>query len=130
MKSARVIGLAAATVGALVSCSSDTDPDATTATSETTGAVEDMDRAAVMDRYHADLNAFVAMFRARYPDLAVDRNDASIEHIAIEPCIDLANGVDEQTVLATIAEQAENRGTAPTPEQTQQIYTLVVPVCP
>ncbi|WP_016881832.1 MULTISPECIES: hypothetical protein [Rhodococcus] len=57
MKSAGVIGVAAATVGAVVSCSSDTHPDATTATSETTGAVEEMDRAAVMDRYHADLNA-------------------------------------------------------------------------
>lgn len=130
MRSARVIALAAATVGALVSCGSDTDPDATTATAETTGAVEERDRAAVMARYHADLNAFVAVFRARYPELAGNRNDASIKHIAIEPCIDLDNGVDEQTVIATIAELAENRGTAPTPEQTQQIYTLVVPVCP
>ncbi|MFD7011500.1 hypothetical protein [Rhodococcus jostii] len=70
------------------------------------------------------------MLRGRYPDLAIHRNDALIKHIAIEPCIDLANGVDEQTVIAAIGELAENRGTAPTTEQTQQIYTLVGPVCP
>lgn len=127
-----MVGLAAATVCALVACGSDTDTDteATTATSQAPGAVEDVDRAAEMARYHADLNAFVAVFRARYPELARNRNDASIEHIAIEPCIDLANGVDEQAVTAIIAELAENQGTIPTTEQTQQIYTLVVPVCP
>lgn len=131
MMPARALGLGAATICALVSCGSDTDTtDATTATSETTDAQDQMDRAAEIARYHTELNAFVAAFRAGYPKLAQNRNDASIEHIAIEPCIDLANGVDEQTVTATIAALAENQGTIPTPEQTQQIYTLVVPVCP
>ncbi|CAG7634603.1 hypothetical protein E143388_07621 [Rhodococcus opacus] len=123
-----MLGLAAATICVLVSCGSDTD--ATTVTAETTDTQDEMDRAAEMALYHAELDAFVAAFRAGYPELARNRNDASIAHIAIEPCIDLANGADEQTVTATIPALAEYRGTIPTPEQMQQIYTLVVPVCP
>jgi len=130
MRSARAIGAAAVTICALVSCGPDTDTDATTATPGTAGIQDQTDRAAEMARYNAALDAFVAAFRTRYPELAQNRNDASIQHIAIEPCIDLATGVDEQTVTETITTLAEYEGTFPTPEQTQQIYALVVPVCP
>ncbi|MEU2006910.1 hypothetical protein ACH47B_37550 [Rhodococcus sp. NPDC019627] len=133
MRSARACGVAAA-LWVLIACGSGTDTesgDITTASAaETIGAQDKRDRAAEMARYNADLAAFVAAFRTRYPQLASNRNDDSIAHIAIEPCIDLGNGADEQAVTATIAAQAENRGTVPTPEQVQQIYRLVEPICP
>ncbi|QHE72733.1 hypothetical protein [Rhodococcus sp. WAY2] len=132
MRFARACGVAAA-LWVLVACGSGTDTefrDTTTASPETAGTQDERDRAAEMARYNADLAAFVAAFRTRYPELASNRNDDSIAHIAIEPCIDLANGADEPTVTATITAQAENRGTLPTPEQTQQIYRLVAPICP
>ncbi|AWK74930.1 hypothetical protein CBI38_28580 [Rhodococcus oxybenzonivorans] len=132
MRSARACGVAAA-LWVLVACGSGTDTkfgDTTTAPPEAAGAQDERDRAAEIARYNADLAAFVAAFRTRYPELASNRNDDSIAHIAIEPCIDLANGADEQTVTATITTQAENRGTLPTPEQAQQIYRLVEPICP
>ncbi|MFV9455345.1 hypothetical protein ACNJ7E_18115 [Rhodococcus sp. NM-2] len=132
MRCARACGVTAA-LWVLVACGSGTGTesgDTSAAPAETAGAQDGRDRAAEMARYNADLAAFVAAFRSRYPELASNRNDESIAHIAIEPCIDLANGADEQTVTTTIADQAENRGTLPTPEQAQQIYRLVEPICP
>lgn len=115
----------------LAACGTDTGSgDITSAPTEVTGAGVEGDRAAEMARYHADLAAFVAEFRTRYPELAQGRNDESIEHVVIEPCIDLANGVDQQAVTTTIADQADNRGTRATPEQIQQIYRLIEPLCP
>jgi hypothetical protein len=78
----------------------------------------------------AKLAAFVASFRTGYAELAEDRNDESIEHIVIESCIDIANGVDEHTVTTIITALAENHSTTPTAEQAGQIYRLVVRACP
>lgn len=42
------------------------------------------------------LGAFVAAFRARYPELAREREDSSIETIAVRSCEDIAHALDEQ----------------------------------
>ncbi|KAF0957365.1 hypothetical protein [Rhodococcus sp. T7] len=78
----------------------------------------------------AKLAAFVVSFRTGYADLSRDRDDEDIEQIAITSCTDIAQGADEQAVKSTIGSLAENNGTRPTPEQTQQIYVLVRPACP
>lgn len=78
----------------------------------------------------AKLVVFVTAFRARYAHLAEGRNDESIEHIAIESCIDIARGADEQAVTEQIVSLAENGSTRPSREQADRIYDLVRLTCP
>lgn len=125
MRTMGAVAITAAVLCGLIACGSDDSADSHTQLSAATSA-ESGDRG--FD--DATLAAFVASFRTGYPNLAEGRNDPSIEHIAIEPCIDLANGADKQTVTATITTWAENDGTVPTADQAEQIYLLVVPTCP
>lgn len=77
----------------------------------------------------AHVAAFVATFRARYPELAVDRNDAEIAGIATQSCDDLGNHVDPDAVSSRIVDRAEHEGRMPTGEQSREIYGLVETVC-
>lgn len=77
----------------------------------------------------AQVAAFVATFRARYPEFAVDRNDAEIAGIATESCDDLGNHVDPDAVSSRIVDRAEYEGRMPTAEQAREIYGLVDTVC-
>lgn len=141
--------IAAGTVLALAACgndddsgnSSETRPEATMhletdheTTHEThrNGAtqttVTSTDQLGTFDQ--AKLTAFVAAFRTGYSDLSEDRDDASIENIAITSCNDLANGVDQQTVTDNLRSLAANHGTVPTQEQADMIYQMVTPACP
>jgi hypothetical protein len=75
------------------------------------------------------LAAFVAAFRAQYPELAQERQDNSIENIAVRSCEDITYGVDEQRVSAEIRSLASHNGTEPNPTDVRRIYNLVIPAC-
>jgi len=74
--------------------------------------------------------AFVASFRAQYPQLAVDRDDGDIAEIATESCEDLGNHVDADAVSSRIVARAAHAGRTPTAEQSREIFGLVATVCP
>jgi len=78
----------------------------------------------------ARVAAFVASFRAQYPQLTVDRDDGDIAEIATESCEDLGNHVDADAVSSRIVARAGHAGRTPTAEQSREIYGLVATVCP
>ncbi len=73
--------------------------------------------------------AFVAAFRAGYPDLSEGRDDAAIEDIYAETCAAIDANVDESTVVSELQVRAGNNGTEATQEQAQQIYNIAKPLC-
>lgn len=78
----------------------------------------------------ADLDKFVDSFRARYPELSSDRDNTSIENIAIKSCNDLVNGADQGVVLDHIRTYAANLTTDPLPDETGGIYDMITATCP
>lgn len=90
-------------------------------TETTTSTVESLNR--------ARLAAFVVAFRAEYSELAQDRDDASIETIALRSCEDITNGIDDQLVSAEIRSLASNNGTEPDETDVQHIYDMATTVC-
>ena len=76
------------------------------------------------------LAAFVAAFRARYPELARERKDSSIETIAVRSCEDIAHGLDEQRISTEIRSLASYNGTEPNQTDVRGIYEMVTPLCP
>jgi len=78
----------------------------------------------------AKLAAFIAAFRARYPKLAREREDTSIETIAVRTCEDITDGLDEQRLATDIRSLASHDGTEPNETDAQHIYQMVTPICP
>lgn len=91
MRTTVTVGTAAAVLCVLTACGDDDSADDHNLLSSAVTSAGSGDRG--FD--DAALAGFVASFRTGYTELAEDRNDDSIEHIAIESCIDLANGADE-----------------------------------
>lgn len=74
--------------------------------------------------------AFVASFKAAFPELARGRSDRDITSILDETCVDLQESRDQQDVQEDIKSRAENDETQPTDNQARQIYEMAEVACP
>ena len=127
---------------AAIACSSTSTQDTTNGLvtpptgmiTETTTTADTSTSAATSTEPHrldeAKLAAFVAALRARYPELAREREDTSIETIAVRTCEDITDGLDEQRLATDIRSLASHDGTEPNETDAQHIYQMVTPVCP
>ncbi|MEZ7240817.1 hypothetical protein [Rhodococcus sp. GXMU-t2271] len=138
MKKITAVLAASAAAVVLVSCSSGDDASNESDAARTTigGAASSLASAAssVAERARgafdeAKLATFVAAFRTGYPNLAADRDDASIEAIVIETCPLIDSGASDQEVIAKVGELAQNGDTAATEEQAGRISQLVRVAC-
>ncbi|MFD6857337.1 hypothetical protein ACFWCF_08350 [Rhodococcus sp. NPDC060090] len=77
----------------------------------------------------AKLGAFVAAFRAAYPNLSADRETQSIETIVTETCPLIEDGADDAEVNAKVGELAANGSAEPTDDQSARIAQLVRVAC-
>ncbi|MBS3695707.1 hypothetical protein [Rhodococcus qingshengii] len=78
----------------------------------------------------AKLAAFVVGFRTQFPELAREREDSSIETIAVRSCEDIAHGFEEQRIATEIRSLASHDGTEPNETDVRRIYEILSPVCP
>ncbi|NLV80685.1 MAG: hypothetical protein GXY65_15380 [Rhodococcus sp.] len=77
----------------------------------------------------AQLSAFVAAFRAAYPDLSADRETSSIETIVTETCPLVDEDASDDDIRAKVAETATNGSAEPTDDQVGQITQMVRAAC-
>jgi hypothetical protein len=132
----------AGTAIALIACSSTSTQDTTNGlVTPPTGMITETTTAAATSTSmvpstkpqrldETKLAAFVAAFRARYPELARERKDSSIETIAVRSCEDIAHGLDEQRISTEIRSLASHNGTEPNQTDVRGIYEMVTPLCP